>query len=243
MEFRRDEIERAALRLAGNLVRTPVVGALELPGQTVPQNLRVKVETLQPSGSVWYRGALHVALRALGTWKGVVTQGRPALQLAQAHVARGHRVPVVAIVQEGLPDLVKGRLLALGAEVVSCPPGRESETAARIANERGFTVAPADADREFQVGLATLGLELASELPLDTELVIVAPAELAAPVAAGLRAGGAAAEVGVATGEAASLAQAARDGMRLVLGAASLSALAMGLQVKAAACVCVVLSD
>lgn len=59
-----DSIRAAAARLRGHVVATPLIGGLLLPGFAHAADVRIKPELLQPGGSAWYRGYLHLVLRA-----------------------------------------------------------------------------------------------------------------------------------------------------------------------------------
>ena len=238
-----DEIERAAQRMAGSLVASPIIGGFVLSGHATPANLRVKADLLQLSGSTWFRGALHAGVRALGVWKGVVTHGSVRRQLAQIEVARQHRVPVVMVLTAEQVEAVGSLLPGIAIEVVVAPLGGEAEQAGRVARERGFRLAPTAADRDYALGLATLGLELVRELPAETDRVIVPAAGVAVVLAAALRVLGSRVSVVEASIPAPQLADAARLALRLDLGATSLAALAMGLATPPEHAACVVLTE
>lgn len=178
-----DPVRAAAARLRGHLVATPVVGGAVLPGFALPAGARLKLECLQPGGTAMFRGYTHALLRSLGRFKGVVLHGDPRQIRAQACAAMAHRLPAVAVADAPLPESLAQLLHELGLEAV---PGDPVEHAAN----RGFVVMPGCSDSDVLDGLATLGLELADELPLDTSRVLVAPSVLAAPVRRGLAAGG-----------------------------------------------------
>lgn len=176
----------AADRLRGHLVSCPVIGDLCLPGFAVPADLRLKAELLQPGGSLWYRGTQHWLLRQLGRWKGLACVGAGAEVLAWARAARDQRTPLVALVPAGpsvLPRETRATLAALGCDVEEiAADGIEAALSGRYA---GYVRTPRPDDDEFAVGIATVALELADELPSETERLVVAPAELAGAVARG----------------------------------------------------------
>ena len=103
-------------------------------------------------------------------------------------------------------------------------------SAARAHGEKtGFHLLPPNCtDPDFVVGLATVGLELAAELPRDCSLVV---SSLASGLEAGLRAGGHSARVEeVDTGSASAvLREALRTGHRLESDLEGLAALAWAL--------------
>lgn len=239
----RADLERAAQRLAGNLVRTPVIGGVTLPGLGTAVHVRVKADLLQPSGSSWYRGALHAAQRAFGIWKGLVTHGAVREQLAWLEVARQQRLPVVAVVAPEEAGSLQ-RLAPVGVCECVVVPGAEVLGAVHgLASGRGFRIAPRAGDPDFDLGLGTLALEIEREVPPETVTLCVGDPELAKVLDRGLRALDSTIAVGVAAPSPPRLAEQAREGLRLDLGPASLAALAMGLSAAPDAAVCAVLSD
>lgn len=224
-------IEAAAARLRGQVVVTPLVGVLVLPGFTVPDGLRVKLELLQPGGSLRFRGALHALLRRMGSAKGVVVAGTVRWATAAATAAWTLRLPVRAFVSDVVPPEARALLDVVGCrwrELRDEPAAMAA--AAEQQREHGDSWLRRD-DPDVLTGIATIGLELARELPSDCARVVVAPAELAEPVAAGLQAGGRAADVlalGVDLLDL-PLAAAMRAGLRLEPSAAATTALARAL--------------
>lgn len=179
----RADVEAALRRLRGQLVATPIIGGLDLPGFAVPADLRLKVETLQPSGSLWFRGAMHWAMRQLGRHKGVLVSGPPRAMLALACAAREARIAA-----QSVPDATLAPTLAAALAHFGCAVG-----APRPAG--GFVDPPGPASPDFVVGIASIALELLDDLPRDTRRVLVAPAALRGAVAAGAAAIGAPWEV------------------------------------------------
>ncbi|MEM7205261.1 MAG: hypothetical protein AAF628_33710 [Planctomycetota bacterium] len=244
-------IQSAARRLAGHLVATPVIGALRLPGFPAPIGLRLKADLLQPSGSTWFRGAMHALLRQMGAVRGVVSLGTPRQMLGVAAAAELHRLPLFAapVVEGGVLDAAWAGAFAAYGCIVAPQPSWEAARAAveaRRATAGDHVLRLAD-DEDVRTGLATVGLELARELPSETEVVLVAPAELAEPLSLGLAAGGAPIPVqGLAAASAvpAAFGAAVRAGLRLDVGPAALAALHAALQRgPSAERVCVVLAE
>jgi threonine dehydratase len=162
----------AARRLRGHLVATPVIGDLILPGFTAPSDLRIKAEMLQPSGSLWYRGALHWLLCQLGRHKALVHHGGGAAALAWAHAARSTRANLQVRASAPLRAAEQALFAAVG-----CP--------VRVggAAPDGGVPTPALDSAEFADGIGTVVLELAAELPADTQRLVVAPVALTSAVA------------------------------------------------------------
>src|SRR4051812_43237148 len=88
------EIERAAERLEGVTVRTPLV-----PYPPAGRELLVKPESLQPTGAFKLRGA-YAAMTALSEddrARGVITHSSGNHAQALAYAARALRVPAVVV--------------------------------------------------------------------------------------------------------------------------------------------------
>ncbi|MFO1051946.1 MAG: hypothetical protein U1F36_07010 [Planctomycetota bacterium] len=165
----RATIEAASTRLRGVLVRTPLVGEPCLPVRGVLRGVRLKLECLQPGGSLWFRGAMHALARRLGSLPRIEVDAGGDQAPAFAHAAALLRIECIV---RGRPRTgLRAQLVALGARF----------DAGALQAER-----PSPDDPDFRSGIATLGLELAAELPLDVEEVHV-DARVAAAIAAGLR--------------------------------------------------------
>src|SRR5712671_2013241 len=114
------EIREARERIAGTIVRTPLV-RLEL-GPDYP-DIRLKLENLQPINAYKLRGAANaVALlsdseRARGVW--TISAGNAGQGVAYA--ARQAGVPCTVVVIETAPASKVERMRALGARLVPVP--------------------------------------------------------------------------------------------------------------------------
>jgi threonine dehydratase len=238
----RAQVDAARRRLRGQLVATPLVSGLQLPGFAVPSDLRVKVEVLQPSGSIYFRGALHYLLRQLGAPLGLAAWGAERPVLAAARAAALLRLPCAAF-PVGEPSApVRALLDLLGCDVQPRPDAAQARAAAEHARaSQGFQVMPGADHADYAAGLATAGAELAETLPAATEAVVVAPAELAPALAMGLAAGGMPLRVqGVDVGAAPpldALGPAVRVGLRVEVGRPSLAALHWALERGGSHCV------
>ena len=167
-----DAIEAARSRIAGTIVRTPL---LELQGTTGPR-IFLKMENLQPINSFKLRGAanavamLDAVRRAAGVW--TISAGNAGQGVAYA--ARKAGVPCTVVAIETAPETKVARMRALGAHVVkasfdACWEGLERRTFPGI---EGTFVHPFD-DDHFIAGNATAGLEIVEDLP-DVATVITA---------------------------------------------------------------------
>lgn len=184
-------IESTLEKLRGHLVETPLIGGVDLLGFECPPELRIKTENLQGPGGIWLRGALRELSRHFGSLKGVVVADAVRPTLAAALAAKAQRLPCIAVV--GVDDAVQiGDVLRrLGAEVVTVDDARSAvEQPAAIATDRGFALMPDVTGQAYLEGVATVGFELARDLPSGVVEVYVAPARLAAAVELGLSASG-----------------------------------------------------
>lgn len=180
-----EEIRAAAKRLRGHVVATPLIGVAWPVGAAL--DVRCKPELLQPGGSGWYRGYLHWLLRSLGSLPGVVFDGPTPRLRAAALAARQHRLPLSVLVPEEPAASLSRWLSGAAVEVEVCaePAARAEE----LRGSRGFQPFPGIEVADVAAGLATIGLELAEELPAEC-LAVYAPAAVADPVRAGLLAAG-----------------------------------------------------
>jgi threonine dehydratase len=159
-----EAIEAARSRIAGTIVRTPL---LELQG-TKGSRIFLKMENLQPINSFKLRGAANaVAMldsqkRAMGVW--TISAGNAGQGVAYA--AREAGVPCTVVAIETAPETKVARMRALGAKIVkasfdACWEGLERRTFPGI---EGTFVHPFD-DDHFIAGNATAGLEIVEDLP------------------------------------------------------------------------------
>jgi threonine dehydratase len=167
------EVREARARIAGTVVRTPLV-RLELgPGHP---DIRLKLENLQPINAYKLRGAANaVALlpeadRRRGVW--TISAGNAGQGVAYA--ARAAGVPCTVVAIETAPVAKLERMKALGATLVLVP----FEVAWKALEERSFPgvegtfIHPFD-DHNFITGHATMGLEILEDAP-DTAAVVAA---------------------------------------------------------------------
>lgn len=158
-----DGVRRAAARLKGHAIRTPIIEN-EFLNEAVGGRVFVKAEPLQHCGSFKYRGAFNLIAQLGETEKknGVVawSSGNHAQGVARA--ARHFGVPATIVMPADAPVLKTEKTRALGAEIV--PYDRYSEDREEIArailNERGMTLAPSFDHPHIIEGQGTLALEV-----------------------------------------------------------------------------------
>src|SRR6202030_2287507 len=167
------EIQDARKRIAGTVVRTPLL-KLEL-GPGFP-DVRLKLENLQPINAYKLRGAANaVAMlsdeeRKRGVW--TISAGTAGQGVAYA--ARKAGVPSTVVAIETAPQAKLDRMRALGAKLIAVP----YEVAWRALEDRAYPGAegtfihPFD-DDNFIAGHGTMGLEILEDEP-ETAAVIAA---------------------------------------------------------------------
>ncbi len=168
-----DEIRQARARIAGTIVRTPLI-RLEL-GPGFP-DVRLKLENLQPINAYKLRGAANaVALlsdaeRRRGVW--TISAGNAGQGVAYA--ARAAGVPCTVVAIETAPAAKLERMRALGAKLVLVPYG----VAWQALEDRSYPgvtgtfIHPFD-DDNFIAGHGSMGLEILEDAP-DTVALIAA---------------------------------------------------------------------
>jgi len=173
------DIERAADRLAGIAVRTPLLESPML-NRLAGGRVLVKAEPLQRTGSFKFRGAYNKlsALPPERRNRGVVafSSGNHAQGVAAAAQLHGVRATIVMPADAPLIKLNNTR--ALGAEVVTYDRDREDREAIsrRIVSETGAELVPPFDDPEIIAGQGTIGLEIAEQadaLGVRPDLVLV----------------------------------------------------------------------
>ena len=167
------EIRDARKRIAGTIVRTPLV-RLEL-GSGFP-DIRLKLENLQPINAYKLRGAANaVALlsdaeRRRGVW--TISAGNAGQGVAYA--ARAAGVPCTVVAIETAPASKLERMRALGAKLVLVPYA----VAWQALDDRSYPgvegtfIHPFD-DNNFIAGHGSMGLEILEDAP-DTVAIIAA---------------------------------------------------------------------
>jgi threo-3-hydroxy-L-aspartate ammonia-lyase len=174
------EIRRAASRLDGIALRTPLVpfaGTVLAESGTVlaePQ-LLIKAESLQPTGAFKLRGA-YSAISALSPPqrnKGVIAHSSGNHAHAVAYAAALLGVPATVVVPSNAAAIKVAAARACGARIVVCEPSLTARAAAvsELAASNGYTPIPPFDDRDVIAGQGTVGLEIVTDCP-DVDLVV-----------------------------------------------------------------------
>jgi threonine dehydratase len=166
------DIEAARARIAGTVLRTPLV-RIDAGSAT---EIYLKLENLQPTNAYKIRGAANAVAklsdeeRARGVW--TISAGNAGQGVAYA--ARAFGVPCSVVAIETAPQTKLDRMRALGATIVPV----SYEVAWRAAEAHGFEgmdgtfIHPFD-NHDFIAGHGTMGLEIVEDLP-EVRTVIAA---------------------------------------------------------------------
>jgi threonine dehydratase len=162
-----DEIEAARGRIAGSVVRTPLV-RLQHDG---PAEIYLKLENLQPIGSFKLRGAVNAL--ALAEADALWTASAGNMAQAVAWHARERGLPCTAVVPDTAPQTKLDAIERLGAAVVQVPP----ETWFEVFRTRSYPgmqglFLHAFSDPAVMAGNGTIALEILEDLPDPDEVLI-----------------------------------------------------------------------
>jgi threonine dehydratase len=184
----REAIEAARGRIAGTILRTPLI---KLQTDKAQPEIYLKLENLQPINSFKLRGAANAVAAllpeqsALGVW--TISAGNAGQGVAYAARTAGVQCTVVTI--DTAPETKVERMRRLGAHLVKAPFDACWEAMERrtFPGVEGTFVHPFD-DDDFIAGNATMGLEIVEDLP-EVEVIIAAlgGGGLATGVASGAR--------------------------------------------------------
>jgi len=166
-----DDVRAARERIAGAVVRTPLVRL----NVDAPAEIYLKLETLQPIGSFKLRGASN-AIRSLpreALAEGVYTASAGNMAQGVAWGARALGVPCTVIMPDSAPRTKIDAVSRFGASIVYLPYDEWWQTLADHgrAGVRGTFIHPV-ADRAVMAGNGTIGLEIVEDLP-DVDAVLV----------------------------------------------------------------------
>jgi threonine dehydratase len=164
------DVDRAAQRLAGIALHTPLVASPVLDALTGGR-IYLKAETLQRTGSFKFRGAYNKlsSIPAEQRAGGVVAFSSGNHAQGVAHAAKLLDMPAVIVMPRDAPRPKRERTQALGAEVVLYDREREDrEAIARdLAARRGATLVPPYDDPMIIAGQGTAGREIVDDLALE----------------------------------------------------------------------------
>jgi threonine dehydratase len=209
-----DEIRAARDRIAGSVLRTPLV---RLNVEDAPAEIFLKLENLQPIGSFKLRGAGNAMAVAdpKELARGVYTASAGNMAQGVAWNARRRNIPCSVVVPDHAPRAKLEAIERLGGRILPVPFERWWQVLVEHAfpGMDGLFIHPVS-DRAVIAGNGTIGLEILEDLP-DVDAIVVpygggglstgiasavkalrpktrvlaAEVETAAPLAAALRAG------------------------------------------------------
>ncbi len=187
------DVREAAAGLAGVAVRTPLRFVDQL-------NAYLKLESMQPMGAFKLRGAYNAIRRMPHDVRrnGVITYSSGNHGQAVAYAAQLVGARAVIVMPETAPPVKVAGVKKWGGEVVFA--GRTSDDRQRkaeeIAAQEGLAIIPPFDHPDIVAGQATVGLEIAEQLPdVRTVVVPVGGGGLIAGVVTGLAAAGSRATV------------------------------------------------
>ena len=189
------QIEAARERLAGLVVRTPLL-RLHVDA---PAEIWLKLENLQPIGSFKLRGAGN-AMRAAAPEslaRGVLTASAGNMAQGVAWCARAMGVPCTVVVPDDAPQTKLAAIRRLGGSIVPVPFPRwwAALQEHRFEGIEGRFVHPVS-DTEVMAGNGTIGLELLDDLPeMDAVVIPFGGGGLSTGIASALRARGSRARI------------------------------------------------
>jgi threonine dehydratase len=174
-----DDIRAAADRIAGLVVRTPLIGSADLDAR-VGRRVLLKLETVQRTGSFKYRGAMAFMSQLAPEVRthGVVAYSSGNHGQAVAAAAAHYGVPATIVMPSDAPTAKSAATRARGAEIV--PYDRitddRHEMAREIADRTGAVVVPPYEHAWTIAGQGTVGLEIAEQcraLGVEDPVVLV----------------------------------------------------------------------
>ncbi|ACP23771.1 threonine dehydratase (plasmid) [Sinorhizobium fredii NGR234] len=187
-----EDIEAAARRISGRVLRTPLVTSTSLSKLCgVPVGL--KLEHHQTTGSFKLRGATNavLSLSAEARARGVIAASTGNHGRALAHAARTQGSVATICMSHLVPENKVSEIRRLGADVriVGSSQDEAQDEVERLVAEKGLVMVPPFDDAAVVAGQGTLGLEIVEQMPdLTAVLVPLSGGGLAAGVAAAVKA-------------------------------------------------------
>jgi threonine dehydratase len=185
-----EEIRAAAERIAGRVVRTPLVPA-PWADHDPSRPLWLKPENLQVIGAFKIRGALNAvgALDEAARARGIVTHSSGNHAQAVAMAGRLYGAKAYVVMPDTSPQIKVDATRALGGEVISVPPAERESRVAELVAAQGYAFVPPFDDPQIIAGQGTIGLEIVADLPhVSTVLVPVGGGGLVSGIATALKA-------------------------------------------------------
>lgn len=166
-----DDIDAAADRVRGYIVRTPLVPAIWADAH---RPLWLKPESLQSIGAFKVRGAFNAIVRLdpAARARGVVAYSSGNHAQAVAYAAATFGIPAHIVMPEGTPDIKVQATRGHGAQVVLCGEGQRERVAAEVLDSTGGVLVPPFDHPDIIAGQGTIGAEIARDMP-DVRNVLI----------------------------------------------------------------------
>jgi len=170
-----DDIRAAAQRIAGAVVRTPMLKSRTL-SEIIGAEVWLKFENLQFTAAYKERGALNKLLQLTPEEREQGVIAASAGNHAQAVAYHGDRlgIPTVIVMPEPTPTIKVTQTAGHGAEVILHGPMFDDAYAyaRQLEREKGYVFVHPFDDPQIIAGAGTLGLEMLEDAPdLDTIVV------------------------------------------------------------------------
>jgi threonine dehydratase len=181
-----DEARRAIRDIA---LRTPLIPALQLGG--ADRDVRLKLETAQPTGAFKIRGAANAlaSMDEAARRRGVVCASTGNHGRAVAYAARLHGISATICMSRLVPENKLAAIRALGATIRIVGDSQdEAQAETTRLKETGLTEIPPFDHPDVIAGQGTIGLELLEDFPrMDTVIVPLSGGGLISGIAAALK--------------------------------------------------------
>jgi threonine dehydratase len=186
-----DAIREAHERIRPAIVRTPLYPS-DVLTRELGTDVRLKLESLQRTGSFKFRGAYNYVSRLSDDVrsKGVITYSSGNHAQAVALAAQLHGTRAVVVMPATSPQIKQEGAKRLGAEVLleGTTSLERMAKAESLAEVRGLVMVPPFDDPTIIAGAGTVGLEIAEDWDaFDSVLVPIGGGGLCSGIAAALR--------------------------------------------------------
>ncbi|PYY18192.1 MAG: threonine dehydratase [Acidobacteria bacterium] len=166
-----EKIQQAQERLRGIALRTPLQRVSFREGEVY-----LKPENLQPIGSFKLRGAYNkIATFSPGQReRGVIAYSSGNHAQGVAYAARAMGCHATIVMPDNSPQLKLEKTRALGAEIVIVGPSSDERKAhaEELAQQKGYALVPPYDDEAIIAGQGTMGLEILTDLPETTSVLV-----------------------------------------------------------------------
>ena len=160
-----DAIIKAAKRLKGKIVRTPLLKS-DLVNKELKSNIYIKAENLQTIGAFKFRGAMNTILQLPADVKKVVAWSSGNHAQAVAAAANITEREATIVMPKDSPKTKLNGTIAWGAKIVEYDRNTENreEIGKAIAKEQNAIIIPPFDDVNVIIGQGTAGLEAVEQL-------------------------------------------------------------------------------